>query len=82
MNFEKFKLLTKEYLSDHLVTYSRGDLHIMPQIGREELLHYMRSLYARFPRSRFSKFIDRLQERGMILDSNEKTLTFDPVFPY
>lgn len=82
MNFEKFILLTKEYLNDHLVTYSRGDLHIMPQIGREELLLYFRTLYSRFPRSRFSRFIEKLQDKRMILDSNDKTLTFDPVFPY
>lgn len=82
MNFEKFIQATKEYLNDHLGTYTRGDLHIMPQIGREELLHYIRTLHASFPRSRFSRFIEKLQDRRVILDSNDKTLTFDPTFPY
>ena len=82
MNFEKFLQLTKEYLNDHMGTHSRGDLHIMPRIGTEELLHYLQSLHARFPRSRFSRFVEKLQDKGMIVDSNDKTLTFDPVFPY
>ncbi len=83
MNFEKFIQATKDYLSDHLGTYSRGDLHIMPQIGREDLLNYIRNTYyTHFPRARFSRFIQKLRDRRMILDSDEKTLTFDPVFPY
>ncbi len=82
MNFERFIQATKDYLSEHLGTYSRGDLHNMPQIGREDLLNYIRKSYTHLPRARFSRFVQKLRDKRMILESDEHTLTFDPVFPY
>jgi hypothetical protein len=82
MNFEKFIQETKEYLNEHLSTSARGDLHVLPQTGKEDLLHYIQSLHSSFSRLRFSRFIEKLKEQRLVLDSNESSVTFDPTFPY
>lgn len=82
MNFENFIQETKEYVNKHLGTSARGDLHVLPQIGKEDLLRYMQSLHSNFSRLRFSRFLERLKEQRLILDSNESSVTFDPTFLY
>lgn len=82
MNFEKFIQETKEYLDVHLSTSTRADLHVLPQIGREDLLRYIQSIHSSFPRSRFSRFIEKLKAQRLVLDSNEHYVTFDPTFLY
>ncbi|TAM98819.1 MAG: hypothetical protein EPN39_08165 [Chitinophagaceae bacterium] len=80
MNVKKFIVETKDYIHNNAGTYARGDLHTMPQIHREDLLRYLQSLHNRFPRNKFLRFIKKLQSRRMIIESSERSLTFDPIF--
>lgn len=80
MNIQKFISETKEYIYNNAGTFARGDLHTSPQILREDLMHYFQSLHTRFPQNKFLRLIKKLQSRRVIIDSNERSLTFDPVF--
>jgi len=67
-------------MDNHFETYYRGDLHITPRIDREELLNYIRKFYKGFSRSRYSRFITRLEDKRAVLEAGDKTLLFDPIF--
>ncbi|HEX5555948.1 MAG TPA: hypothetical protein VFX43_22080 [Chitinophagaceae bacterium] len=77
---EKFITETKEYIHNNLSTFARGDLHMLPQVHRDDLMYYLQSLHARFPRSKFLRFVKKLKSRRMIIESNDRSLTFDPTF--
>lgn len=59
---------------------ARGDLHMTPQVHRDDLMHYLQTLHARFPRNRFLRFVKKLKSRRVIIDSNDRSLVFDPAF--
>lgn len=80
MNIKKFMVETKDYIHNNAGTYARGDLHTIPQIYREDLLRYLQSLHNRFPRNKFLRFIKKLQSRRVIIESNDYSLAFDPIF--
>lgn len=79
MNLDEFIAETKEYIHRMNPTAMRGDLHTLPRVHREDLMHYLQSLH-HFPRARFLRFINKLKSRRLIIDSNEHSLTFDPTF--
>lgn len=82
MNLKQFIWETREYLICKASTFTRGDLHMLPQISKEDLLHYIQSLHSNFRRQRFMRFIRRLEARRLVLESNDHSLTFDPIFLY
>lgn len=81
MNLEKFITETKDYIHRTQGIFPRGDLHTLPRVHKEDLMHYFQSMH-RFPRNRFLRFIKKMKSRRMIIDSNEHSLTFDPTFIY
>lgn len=80
MNYKKFLRLTKDCLDAHLATHARGDLPISPRIEKEDLLNYIKKFYSGFSDSRFSRFVSRLKHNRIVLESNDKSLLFDPGF--
>lgn len=82
MNMDKIISETKEYMRGHLGTSTRGDMHTLPLVHRDDLWNYLRSLHARFPRGRFRRFVRKLESRGLILESRDRSLVFDPTFSF
>lgn len=81
MNLEKFITETKEYIHRVNGNVVRGDLHTLPRVHTDDLMHYLQSMH-RFPQARFTRFINKLKSRRLIIDSNDHSLTFDPTFVF
>jgi len=82
MNMNRIISETKEYMRGHLGTSVRGDMHTMPLVQSDDLWKYLSSLHARFPRGRFRRFVRKLESRGLILESRDRSLVFDPTFSF
>lgn len=80
MNVEKFTTEIKEYIYHHLGLSVRGDLHTLPHVHREDLWLHLQSLHNRFPENKFLRLIKKMKARRIVLDSNDRTLVFDPTF--
>ncbi len=82
MDLEHFIQETRDYLNGHLGTFARGDLHVLPRIGQDDLLHYLQTLHGGFSRYRFLRFLERLKHRRVVLDTKDSSVTFDPTFVF
>jgi len=82
MNIEKIITETKEYMRHNLGTSTRGDMHTLPLVHRDDLWGYLRTLHARFPRGRFVRLVRKLESRGLILETRDRSLVFDPTFSF
>lgn len=82
MKLEKIITETKEYMRFNLGTPARGDVHTLPLVCRDDLLGYLRSLHVRFPRGRFRRFVRKLEARGLILETRDRSLVFEPTFSF
>lgn len=82
MNMNRIISETKEYMRGHLGTSGRGDMHTLPLVHGEDLRKYLSSLHARFPEGRFRRLVRRLESRGLILESRDRSLVFDPTFSF